>query len=140
MILEVAQIGATVRRALDEQPKQSSGRNRSRSRTTTVKERNPFGNASLDVIRGIIDKTPVISEITNLTDAAGNGNNANRLIASYVSSFIVPQLLKEYAKGKDNVKRDPQSLADEGKMFIPGLRQTVRPKKEKDEGRGRGRR
>jgi len=86
------------------------------------------------VFNGVLEQVPIINEAGNILEASTNADKANQFIKAYLSSFFTPQIVKEYAKGRDNVKRDPQSLVDYFKMDWPGLRETVKPKTPKSSG------
>jgi len=133
MLFMLPQIGATMRHAMDANAAKSGGRGMN-SLLAKRKETNPVGKGLLDVFNGVLEQVPIINEAGNILEASTNADKANQFIKAYLSSFFTPQIVKEYAKGRDNVKRDPQSLVDYFKMDWPGLRETVKPKTPKSSG------
>jgi hypothetical protein len=133
MLFMLPQIGATMRHAMDANAAKSGGQGMN-SLLAEPKETNPVGKGLLDVFNGVLEQVPIINEAGNILEASKNADKANQFIKAYLSSFFAPQIVREYAKNRDNVKRDPQSLVDYFKMDWPGLRETVKPKTPKSSG------
>ena len=126
-LLEALQFGATIRRARDK-----AGR--------SYKQRDLHNlTGAPEALVGMVSQVPFLSGTRPLVNAAsgitkGNFDNFYRYINSQTSSLI-PQNMKEIAELTDRkdgkpVKRSPEDFADYIKMYVPGLRQEVRAKKQ----------
>lgn len=116
-LLEMLQIGATLRRVEDAYHKKG-------------KE----GGVAAGIFAagmGLAKEVPFIDQPKQLSEASANADKASKWAASLVKSMIVPPDLANVAKSTDpayqnDIKRKPQSIMDIFKMDIPGLREQVK--------------
>jgi hypothetical protein len=122
-LLEVVQLGATIRRVSD-----------SKLRKRDLQTQG-ITNGMKAGLFGLLDETPMAREIFDL-DKLHEPGGPGQYINAYAASLTTPQLVSWLAQRFDidprtgkPVKRAPQNLTQAVEMGIPGLRQNVPLKK-----------
>jgi hypothetical protein len=116
-LLEVAQIGATLRRVSDSRSKK------------TQEDPNGLGVGMLAAGLGVIDEIPFVSGTTaldKLSDPSQRSSALGRMIASRTIPGGLDWIAQETDRDYDGpIKRKPTTVLENLKAGIPGLRQTV---------------
>jgi hypothetical protein len=124
--LEMAQIGATVRRVYEKEKQKESD--------------SPVAEGIFQAVKGLVKEIPFFEEQGRLADAFNNWQGFRKFAGEAARSAIIPPDVQRAAKegvpftgGKfgdvdtkgEPVKRYPQGFMDEIKSGIPGLREEV---------------
>ena len=118
-IMEVMQLGATVRRVADSKTK---GANRGTM--------DGIGQALL----GLSEAVPFIKTPVDLAKIYGNPSESEKAKGEFVKGLVVPALLDQASRWTDRdeqgnpIARDPKTVTEHIESGIPGLRQNVRRK------------
>jgi hypothetical protein len=124
-LLEMLQVGATIRRAMDAKDEKSKYKG----------EWAKFGEGAFDAAIETVKKIPFVSGGERIADAWGDENKLSKFASGLAQSIIEPQALKNAAEffdkeeGGEKVKREPKTFVETLKTGIPGLREQVPIKK-----------
>lgn len=123
-LLEMLQVGATIRRAMDDKSEKSKYK----------KEWTKFGEGAFDAAIESVKKIPFFGTGERVAAAFGDETATRNYLSGMAQSIIEPQALKNVAEFLDKeegekVKRDPKTFVETLKTGIPGLREQVPIKK-----------
>lgn len=84
------------------------------------------GDAALNTIRSLLEKTPYIYTIENLSDRFRSKQSTARYLGNEAASAVIQPDLKRYARESDTApRRYPRGFTDAFEMNVPGLREHV---------------
>ena len=124
-LLEMLQVGATIRRAMDAKDEKSKYKG----------EWTKFGEGAFDAAIESVKKIPFFGTGERVAEAFGDETATKKYLFGMAQSIIEPQAIKNVAEffdkeeGGEKIKREPKTFAETLKTGIPGLREQVPIKK-----------